>query len=97
MLASDSYLASGDPIVFLGDSGTGKSHLLIGLSMAACEQGKAVRYVLCAASVLGLDETADERRLSRVVARCGRLDLLCLDELGTSSSTPRGASCCSRF
>lgn len=44
MLASGSYLASGDPIVFLGDSGIGKSHLLIGLGMAACEQGKAVPW-----------------------------------------------------
>lgn len=42
MLASGAYLDTGDPVVFLGDSGTGKSHLLIGLGMAACEQGKAV-------------------------------------------------------
>jgi DNA replication protein DnaC len=81
MLASGSYLDSGDPVVFLGDSGTGKSHLLIGLGMAACEQGKAVRYVTCAALVNELVEAADERRLSRLVARYGRLDLLCLVQL----------------
>ena len=62
MLASGSYLETGDPVVFLGDSGTGKSHLLIGLGMAACEQGKAVRYVTCAALVNELVEAADERR-----------------------------------
>ena len=81
----------GDPVVLLGDSGTGKSHLLIGLGMAACEQGRAVRYTTCAALVNELVEAADERRLSRLVARYGRLDLLCLDELGYVQLDARGA------
>ena len=32
------YLDAGEPVVMLGDSGTGKTHLLIGLGLAACEQ-----------------------------------------------------------
>jgi len=91
MLASGAYLASGDPVVLLGDSGTGKSHLLIGLGMAACEQGRSVRYVTCAGLVNELAEAADERRLSRLVARYGRLDLLCLDELGYVQLDAKGA------
>jgi DNA replication protein DnaC len=59
--------------------GTGKSHLLIGLGLAACEQGRRVRYITTAQLVNELVEAADERVLSRVVARYGRLDLLCLD------------------
>ncbi len=47
-LASGAYLDAGDPIVLLGDSGTGKSHLLIGLGLAACEQGRRVRYATAA-------------------------------------------------
>jgi len=65
--------------VLLGDSGTGKSHLLIGLGLAACEQDRRVRYVTTAHLVNELVEAADERVLSRVVAKYGRLDLLCLD------------------
>ena len=38
-----------------------------------------------------LVEAADERQLSRVVGRYGRLDLLCLDELGYVQIDPRGA------
>ena len=38
-----------------------------------------------------LVEAADERRLSRIVARYGRLDLLCLDELGYVQLDARGA------
>jgi len=82
---------AGEPVVLLGDSGTGKSHLLIGLGLAACEQGRRVRYVTTAQLVNELVEAADERILSRVVARYGRLDLLLLDELGYVQIEPRGA------
>jgi DNA replication protein DnaC len=90
-LASCAYLDAGEPIVLLGDSGTGKSHLLIGLGMAACEQGRRVRYATAAQLVNELAEAADERRLSRIVARYGRLDLLCLDELGYVQLDARGS------
>jgi len=72
-------------------SGTGKSHLLIGTGIAACEAGRRVRYVTCAALVNELAEAADERMLSRTVGRYGRLDLLLLDELGYVSLDPKGA------
>ena len=75
----------------LGDSGTGKTHLLIGLGLAACEQGRRVRYATTAALVNELAEAADQRQLSRVVGRYGRLDLLLLDELGYVQLDPRGA------
>ena len=90
-LASGAYLAAGEPVVLLGESGTGKSHLLIGLGIAACEQGRRVRYVTAAQLVNELAEAADERRLSRIVGRYGRLDLLCLDELGYVQLDTRGA------
>jgi len=90
-LAAGSYIKAGDPVVLLGDSGTGKSHLLIGLGHAACETGLRVRYVTCPQLVNELAEAADERRLSRLVARYGRLDLLCLDELGYVQLDTRGS------
>jgi len=90
-LATCAYLEAGNPVVLLGDSGTGKSHLLIGLGVAACERGKRVRYATCAQLVNELAEAADERRLSRLVARYGRLDLLCLDEFGYVKLDARGS------
>jgi DNA replication protein DnaC len=90
-LASGAWIEAGEPLVLLGDSGTGKSHLLIGLGVAACEQGRRVRYVTTAALVNELAEAADERVLSRVVGRYARLDLLLLDELGYVKIDTRGA------
>jgi DNA replication protein DnaC len=90
-LATGAYMNAGEPVVLLGDSGTGKSHLLIGLGVAACEQGRSVRYTTTAQLVNELVEAADDRQLSRVVGRYGRLDLLCLDELGYVQIDPRGA------
>jgi DNA replication protein DnaC len=90
-LATGAWIDAGEPVVLLGDSGTGKSHLLIGLGLAACEQGRRVRYVTCAALVNELIEAADVRMLSRVVSRYGRLDLLLLDELGYIKIDARGA------
>lgn len=90
-LRQGAFIDAGHPLVFLGDSGTGKSHLLIGTGVAAARAGKRVRYVTCAHLVNELAEAADDKMLSRVVARYGRLDLLCLDELGYVQLDSRGA------
>jgi len=90
-LAQGSYLEHGEPVVLLGDSGTGKTHLLISLGLIACEQGRHVRYATCAGLVNELVEAQDERRLARLVSRLGRLDLLLLDELGYVALDGRGA------
>ena len=79
MLASCTWITNGEPVVLLGDSGTGKTHLLIALGIAAAEAGHRVRYTTTAALVNELAEAAGEHQLSRLLARYARLDLLCLD------------------
>ncbi|HET6920258.1 MAG TPA: IS21-like element helper ATPase IstB [Jiangellaceae bacterium] len=90
-LASGGWIDRGEPLVLLGDSGTGKTHLLIALGTSAAEQGRRVRYITTAALVNELVEAADDKQLSRVVGRYARLDLLCLDEIGYVRLDPRGA------
>ncbi len=75
----------------IGDSGTGKSHLLIGLGTAADEKGFRVKYVLATRLVNELVEAADEKNLARTIARYGRVDLLMIDELGYMELDRRGA------
>ena len=82
MLNAGDYIDRSEPVVFLGNSGTGKSHLLIGACLAAAEAGRRVRYTTCAQLANELCEAQDDHHLSRVVNRYGRLDLLAIDELG---------------
>jgi DNA replication protein DnaC len=91
MLATGDWVAKGTPVCLLGDSGTGKSHLLIGLGTAAAEAGHRVRYVLASRLVNELAEADNDRELTRVIARYGRVDLLCIDELGYLQLDRRGA------
>ncbi len=90
-LAGCGWVSKGQSLCLIGDSGTGKSHLLIGLGTAAAQAGHKVRYVLAAKLVNELVEAADERQLSRTITRYGRVELLCLDELGYLSLDTRGS------
>lgn len=90
-LAAGRFIDTGAPVVLLGDSGTGKTHLLIGTGIAACQAGHSVRYVTAANLVNELVEAQDGRTLTRLVGRYGRLDLLLIDELGYLHLDPRGA------
>lgn len=90
-LAAGDWIRAGDPLCLIGDSGTGKSHLLIGLGLNAAQQGFRVRYSLATKLVNELVEAADERQLAKTIARYGRVDLLCIDELGYMQLDRRGA------
>ena len=90
-LTAGAFIDAGTPVVFLGDSGTGKTHLLIGTGLAACHTGRSVRYITAAGLVNELVEAQDEHTLTRLIARYGRLDLLLIDELGYLHLDPRGA------
>jgi DNA replication protein DnaC len=90
-LADGTYIERAENVLFIGDSGTGKTMLATGLGVAACEQGRSVRFSTVAALVNELLEARDENVLSRVVARWSRVDLLIADELGYVSLPAHGA------
>ena len=90
-LATGDWVRRGQPLCLIGDSGTGKSHLLIGLGAAAAEKGFRVRYTLATRLVNELVEAADDKTLARTIARYGRVDLLMIDELGYMERDRRGA------
>ena len=90
-LAGAERVVKGRPLCLIGDSGTGKTHLLTGLGTAAAEAGYRVRYVLASRLVNELAEAENDRALTKVIIRHGRIDLLCLDELGYLQLDRRGA------
>ena len=91
LLRDLTFIERNEPVVFLGNSGTGKSHLLIATCLAAAEAGRRARYTTCAQLANELAEAADDHHLSRVVARYGRYELLAIDELGYVHLDSRGA------
>jgi DNA replication protein DnaC len=90
-LAGCGWVRAAQPLVLVGDSGTGKTHLLIGVGLAACGLGLQVRYRTCAQLANELTEAQDDRQLTRAVAKYARLDLLLLDEVGYLHLDDRGA------
>jgi DNA replication protein DnaC len=90
-LATCEWVRKGHPLCLIGDSGTGKSHLLIALGTEAAMKGYRVKYVLATKLVNELVEAADEKVLAKTIARYGRVDLLCIDELGYMELDSRGA------
>jgi DNA replication protein DnaC len=90
-LATCDWVRKGQPLCLIGDSGTGKSHLLIALGTAAAMAGHRVRYTLASKLANELAEAADDKQLTKTIARYGRVDLLCIDELGYMELDRRGA------
>ncbi|WP_371780544.1 IS21-like element helper ATPase IstB [Streptosporangium subroseum] len=90
-LASCEWVKKGQPLCLIGDSGTGKSHLLIALGTEAAMAGFRVKYTLATKLVNELVEASDDKQLSKTIARYGRVDLLCIDELGYMELDRRGA------
>lgn len=81
-LSEGGYLTRREPVIFLGETGTGKTHLAIGLGVAACRQRKRVRFTTAAEMVTELIEAQNQLELTRVRNRWTRYDLIILDELG---------------
>ncbi len=90
-LATCAWVKAGHPLCLIGDSGTGKSHLLIALGTLAAEAGYRVRYTLASKLVNELAEAADDKQLTKLINRYGRADLILLDELGYLQLDRRGA------
>ena len=64
-LAHCEYLGRRETVLALGNSGTGKTHIALGLGLAACQKGYRVRFTTAAALVNELFEARDEKRLLR--------------------------------
>jgi len=81
-LAEGGYIERAEPVVFIGECGTGKTHLLTGLCVAACRQKRRVRFTTAAGLVNELVEAKQQMQLRRVLARWERYELIALDEVG---------------
>ncbi len=90
-LARCEYVERRENVIALGPSGTGKTHVALGLGLAACQKGLAVGFVTAAALVHELLEARDERRLLRLHKQLAGYKMLIVDELGYVPLSSTGA------
>lgn len=90
-LARCEYIERRENIIALGNSGTGKTHVALGLGLAACQKGLAVGFTTAASLVHELMEARDDKQLLRFQKRLAGVKLLIIDELGFVPLSKTGA------
>lgn len=96
-LARGEYLAKKEPIILVGNPGLGKTHISIGLALAACRQGQRVRFYNTAALVNELMLAQEQYRLPKFLATALKQNLIVLDELGYIPFSTSGAQLIFQF
>jgi DNA replication protein DnaC len=81
-LATMEFIKNKESLLFIGDCGTGKSHIAQGLGMIACEKGYKVLYTTCSGLITDLNNGAYEKNLPKRLRRYTLPDLLIIDEMG---------------
>ena len=90
-LARCEYIARRENVIAVGNSGTGKTHIALGLGLAACQKGLSVGFITAAALVHELIEARDDKRLLRLQRQLAAYKLLIIDELGYVPLSTTGA------
>ncbi|MEZ5398373.1 MAG: IS21-like element helper ATPase IstB [Bryobacteraceae bacterium] len=81
-LAEGGYIDRSEPVVLIGECGTGKSHLATGLCVAACRQKRRARFTTAAALVNELVEAKQNGQVRKAMAKWQRFDMIVIDEIG---------------
>ena len=90
-LARCEYIERRENVIAIGNSGTGKTHVALGLGLAACQRGLSVGFTTAADLVHELMEARDDRRLLNLQRQLSRHKLLIIDELGFVPLSTTGA------
>lgn len=90
-LARCNWIERRENVIALGPSGTGKTHVALGLGLAACQKGLSVSFTTAATLVNEMMEARDERRLLRLQKQLAGVKLMIIDELGFVPLSKTGA------
>jgi len=81
-IATMEFIKNKESLLFIGDCGTGKSHIAQALGMTACEKGHKVLYTTCSGLINDLNNGVFEKNLPKRLRRYTLPDLLIIDEMG---------------
>jgi len=90
-LCANEYVKERKNVIFMGKSGTGKTHLATALGVEACRQGIRTRFASACGLANELIESRHEKDLQRMLKRYTGYGLLILDELGYIPFSKEGA------
>jgi DNA replication protein DnaC len=96
-LSSLEWVRAAENLCLIGPAGTGKSHILVALGIAAVESGHRVRYFTAAELVETLYRGLADNSVGRVIDTLLRNDLVLVDELGFAPLDDTGAQLLFRF
>jgi DNA replication protein DnaC len=96
-LSSLEWIRAAENLCMIGPAGTGKSHTLVALGIAAVEAGHRVRYFTAAELVETLYRGLADNSVGRVIDTLLRNDLVLVDELGFAPLDDTGAQLLFRF
>jgi len=96
-LAEGHYIHPAEPILMVGHPGLGKSHLATALGIAACQQGRRVRFYNAAGLVNELLAAQEAHRVPQLIATALKQQVIILDELGFIPFSERGAQLMFQF
>jgi DNA replication protein DnaC len=96
-LSSLEWIRATENLCLIGPAGTGKSHTLVGLGIAAVEAGHRVRYFTAAELVETLYRGLADNSVGRVIDTLLRNDAVLIDELGFAPLDDTGAQLLFRF
>lgn len=76
------FLNDNQNIIFIGDQGTGKTHIVTSIGVETCKQGKSVLFFTAASLGNKLIEMQEQLALGKFIEKLRKVDLLIIDELG---------------
>ena len=81
-LTDGAFIDRCENVLAFGQPGSGKTHLLAGLSQELVRQGRRVYFSSCSLLVQELLIAKRDLKLSRVLKRLGRFDAIVIDDIG---------------
>lgn len=81
-LSSLSFIENKENIVFVGNSGVGKTHLAVSLGIEAAKHRNSVYFITCHNLMLKLNKAQKENRLDKQLQHLAQYKVLIIDEIG---------------